>query len=245
MPAPPGSPSAYYATQTVAMGGGYRYATANGSLVRSIDGGVTWAPIGDPDVNSLLGVEPLQGREVILLRGSSIVRSTDGGDTGAVIPGPTLGAHFGTVDWIARRIHVVGSDGGIASKSIAGGTSWTSSTLGASPVALVAAAGGKAIATTSPYGLWHSPDGGATWVPAVFDTTAGPIRIPGDRVFPDAPECRIRGAMVRRRVRPIRGVPEQRRRRDVGNRWRDSYGVRSDEPTQSLAVEGVRRRRSY
>ncbi len=152
---------------------------AQGSLLRSTDGGSTWASVhAGGAALTPVSFDPLTpGRVLAGTRGSGALISKDGGATWTDVTG--LGGRDVRVFGFALTLVAAGTDNGIYVSD--DGTAWKQSGLVHAPVHLVAGSDTASSAAGPP--LYDSVDAGATWTsvaPALSGTVvsrlvAGPL----------------------------------------------------------------------
>jgi len=149
------------------------YLEAGDRLLRSDDEGTTWIALdlGAPSTPPprLLGVNPLDGTEVIVLAGGLPQRSVDAGAVWAPLTG--FAAETGSVDWFARIVHLVSA------------TQTRSYALDGTPIGSanfaprkIAAEGNLALAIR-PGSLYRTIDNGVVWTLTLSD--AGQVEFGG------------------------------------------------------------------
>lgn len=162
------------------------YVEAGDRLLRSDDEGTTWVPLdlGVPKTPAprLLGVNPLNGTEVVALGAGQPLRSTDAGATWTPLAGGA--ADYGSVDWFARVLYLV-STSPAQTRSLALDSGSPIGTAGFAPRELVTA-GSLGLAIT-PGSLYRSGNNGVTWTVTLIEPGqvdfGGVALAPGDGAF--------------------------------------------------------------
>ncbi len=106
----------------------------DGKLLRSQDGGLTWADLGTPPLYDL-AVDPSDPEVVVATTADGPVRSTDGGQTFTPITSSQLLAFLA---WTNNGLYAASVDGQILLSTDSGATWITRGTLGGQPEALAA-----------------------------------------------------------------------------------------------------------
>ncbi len=136
-----------------------------GTMLRSVDDGITFAPVSGDRMLPLLAVAAADPSTGVAVGWNGLLRrTTDAGATWTTVPAPTSSwlagvAFSGPAEGIA-----VGTGGTILRTRDAGST-WTP-VLNAAPygdLQGVAYADASTVVVTGAFGIWRSTDGGATW----------------------------------------------------------------------------------
>ncbi len=165
--------------------------TAEGSLLRSADGGSTWKVVHtDPTGLLTIAFSPYKSGVVLAgTRGSGALASKDGGSTWSAVKG--MDGRSVRVFAFALSLVVAGTDHGVYSSI--DGLTWRQAGLSKTSIAALAVAavhdpvrllaGSDAASTVGGTPLFQSIDAGATWAPVsgqvtgkvVASITAGPL----------------------------------------------------------------------
>lgn len=136
----------------------------DGSLLRSVDGGRTWAELDIPTEPASLAASP-DGQQVLATTGQGLLLSPDGGKSWSPVPGAPL---LQLADWAADGRTVVGVDpsGGVWTSRDAAATWERAAQLSAAPQAMdvgTSTDGNSRIVVVTGVAVSESRDGGQTF----------------------------------------------------------------------------------
>jgi hypothetical protein len=133
----------------------------DGRLLRSADAGESWADLGTPPLFDL-AVDPTNADLIVATTPDGPVRSSDAGRTFDPIPGAPL---LALLAWDGDTLYAIGADSSVQT-STDGGTTWTQiGQLQGNPKAL--AAQDQTLVALAGDTVWHSADGGRTFLPRI------------------------------------------------------------------------------
>ncbi len=134
----------------------------DGRLLRSSDGGVTWADLGTPPLFDL-ALNPTDSRQAVGTTPQGPVSSDDGGKSFSPIAGAPL---LALLSWTPSGLYGVTPDG-VLHSSTDGGMTWDKAgQVPGQPAALTAQ--GKHVVVLAADTIFESTDGGATFAPLVI-----------------------------------------------------------------------------
>jgi photosystem II stability/assembly factor-like uncharacterized protein len=153
-----------------------------GTLLRTTDGGSSWAVVGSPVSSALRSVAFASDR----LRawavgdGGVVLRSSDGGASWTRISAPTQ-ATLRAVRFADDALHGI-AVGDVAIGTSDGGATWTALTQPPAALNGLSISGTRAVAVGASGLIWRSADSGATWsqVSAPASATLNSIGFAGD-----------------------------------------------------------------